>query len=84
MIAGPKQLFFGETRYNGLKKLFVYSPGNNSVSRIDFINKGKDIVIPHLIDADNADYYFIKKMSSRNYHLVYTDTLNNCITIKQL
>ncbi|MGD1007328.1 MAG: VCBS repeat-containing protein [Ignavibacteriaceae bacterium] len=84
MADNARQLFLGETRYNGLKKLFIYSPENNSVSRIDFINKGKDILIPRLTEADNIEYYFIKKMSSRHYHLVYTDKINNCITIKQL
>jgi len=79
-----KQLFFGEAKSNGLKKLFVYSPEDNTISRIDFLNKGKDIAVPHILEAENAGYYFIKKMSSRNYHLVYTDILNNCITIKQL
>jgi len=57
---------------------------NQSISRIDLINKGKDIVIPHLAEANDAGSYFIKRMSTRNYHVVYTDTLNNCITIKQL
>jgi hypothetical protein len=84
-IAGnAKQLFFGETRNNGLKKLFVYSPENSFVSRIDLLNKGKDISFPSLTEAANVEYYFIKKMSSRHYHLVYTDKIKNCITIKQL
>ena len=83
-VDSPAQLFFGETRLNGLKKLFIYSPKDNSLNRIDFINKGKDIVTPRLVQAEDVKSYFIKKMSSRNFHLVYTDKLNNCITIKQL
>ena len=83
-VQKPKQLFLGEVRSNGLKKLFVYSPENSSISRIDFLNKGKEVVIPRLIEADNAANYFIKKMSSQNYHAVYTDKINSCITIKQL
>jgi hypothetical protein len=84
LVGNTEQLFLGETRPNGLKKLFVYSPGISSISRIDFLNKGRDILIPRLTEAENTEHYFIKKMSSRNYHVVYTDTLNNCITIRQL
>ncbi|MDR3627022.1 MAG: VCBS repeat-containing protein [Ignavibacteriaceae bacterium] len=84
MVYNEEQLFPGDSRPNGLKKLFVYSPDNNSVNRIDFLNKGRDISVQHLVEADNAEDYFIQKMSTRNYHLIYTDKLNNCITIKQL
>ena len=84
LIDNSQQLYFGGIRSNSLKKLFIYSPVNQSISRIDLINKGKDIVIPHLAEANDAGSYFIKRMSTRNYHVVYTDTLNNCITIKQL
>ncbi len=83
-IESPKQLYFGETRQNGLKKLFVYFPGKKFIGVIDFINRGRDIVIPKLIDVDNIDSFFVKKMSFRNYHLVYTDKSLGCITIKQL
>ena len=78
------QLFFGEIRPSGLKKLYVYFPDKNFISTIDFINKGRDIVIPKLINVENVNSFFIKKMSSRNFHLVYTNNSNGCITIKQL
>ncbi len=83
-INNSDQLFFGETRQNGLKKLFVYFPEKQLLGRIDFINKGRDILFSKLADVDNVDDYFIKKMNFRNYHLVYTDKLTGCITIKQL
>ncbi len=83
-FTNPNQLFFGEIRPNGLKKLYVYFPNKKFISTIDFINKGRDIIIPKLINVEDIDSFFIKKMSSRNYHLVYTNKSNGCITIKQL
>lgn len=83
-IDNPNQLFFGETRPNGLKKLFVYFPERKFIGTIDFLNRGRNLVIPKLINADNIDGFFIKKMSSRNYHIVYTDKSIGCITIKQI
>jgi hypothetical protein len=83
-VREPGQLFFGEIRSNGLKKLFIYTPENSSISRVDLINKGKEIVFPKLAEADNADHFILKRMSSRYFHAIYTDKINNCITIKQL
>jgi hypothetical protein len=87
--AGPesfrsRQVYFGDVRTNGLKKLYVYSPGDSSINRIDFINRGKNIAAPRIADAGNVLSYFIKNMSLRNYHLVYTSKSINCITIRQL
>ena len=78
------QLFFGETKINGLKKIFVYLPSKKIIDRLDFINKGKDLLATKIADVDNIIDFFVKNMSFRNYHLVYTNKENDCITIKLL
>lgn len=83
-ITSGNQLFFGETRFKGLKRLCIYLPDRNSVSRLDLTDRGKNMVQVHLSDKVNLDNYFIKNMTSRNYHIVYTDSDKNSITIKRL
>ncbi|MHB8579673.1 MAG: hypothetical protein ACYDA4_07405 [Ignavibacteriaceae bacterium] len=76
--------YFGEIRSKGLKKLFYYSPINNSINMVEFIRGGKEIAVSKIADADNLQSYFIKNMSYRKTQVVFTDKKNNCITIKQL
>jgi hypothetical protein len=83
-ITSENQLFFGETRFNGLKRLCVYLPGQNSVNKLEFADRGKKIVHTLLIDASNVGSYFIKNMTKGNYHLVYSDIDKNCIIIKRI
>jgi len=79
-----KQLYLGEVRNNGLEKIFIYSPENSSVNRIDLLNRGRELNIQRIAEAENVEDFLIQKMSSRNFHLIFTDKLNNCITVRQL
>ncbi len=83
-ITSKNNLFFGETRFNGLKKLSVYLPEKNIINRLDFIQKGKNVVSTKLTDTSKLGSFFIKNMTSKNYHLVYSNVEKGCITIKRL
>ncbi|HSP88767.1 MAG TPA: VCBS repeat-containing protein, partial [Ignavibacteriaceae bacterium] len=83
-ITSKNNLFFGETRFNGLKKLSVYLPEKKSVNRFEFIQKGKKVSSTKLIDTSELGSFFIKNMTSKNYHLVYSNIEKSCITIKRL
>ncbi len=78
------KLFFGETKINGLKRLLVYVPSKKIIDKLDFINKGKNLLASKLAGVDNVWDFFVKNLNFRNYHLVYSNSENDCITIKQL
>ncbi|MEO8399418.1 MAG: VCBS repeat-containing protein [Ignavibacteriaceae bacterium] len=78
------KFFFGEIKFNGLKKLFVYNPEKKIINKAEFINRGKNIVISKVADNINLESFFVKNMTSKNYHLVYINKLNGCISIQQL
>ncbi len=82
-LSGVK-FYFGEIRNGGLKFLFVYNNVKHSVSRIDFLSGGREIIPVKISDADNLQSYFIKNLSFRKIHLVYIDEDENCINIKRL
>jgi hypothetical protein len=83
-ITSRNQLFFGETRFSGLKKLCIYLPEKNLIARLEFIRQGKNIVFTELTEISEPGGFFIKNMTSKNYHIVYSDLVKNCITIKRL
>ena len=83
-ITSKNDLFFGETRFNGLKKLSVYLLGKKSVNKLEFINKGRNVASTEIAEGLAARSYFIKNMSSKNYHVVYSDGEKICITIKPI
>ncbi len=82
-ITSPNQLYYGQIKVNGLKKLCAYLPEKNTIAKLDFINKGKDFAVTAIADAGNIESYFIKNMSYRRYNLVYVDSTTNCINIQQ-
>jgi hypothetical protein len=83
-ITDYNQLFFGETRFNGLKRLCLYLPDKKEVKKLQFVRNGKSAVITKITDSVYISSYFIKNMSTKDYHLVYTDPYENCITIKRI
>jgi hypothetical protein len=83
-ITSKNDLFFGETRFNGLKKLSVYLPREKTVNRLEFIYKGRNVASTEIAEGLAARSYFIKNMTSKNYHIVYSNTEKMCITIKPI
>jgi hypothetical protein len=78
------KFYFGEVKQNGLKKLCIYIPSKGLIDKFDFPGKGRNLVISELADIDVAGGYFIKNMNFKNYHLVFSNNQNNCITIRQI
>lgn len=83
-ITSKNNLFFGETRFNGLKKLCIYFPGQSEIDKLEFINKGKNLAFTQIANQAYIKNFFIKNMTSKNYHIVYSDNDKNCITIKRI
>ncbi|MGA8264087.1 MAG: VCBS repeat-containing protein [Ignavibacteriaceae bacterium] len=83
-IKNKNQLFFGEMKPGGLEKLYIYVPGESELYKIDFIKRGKEVVITKVIDAANVDSYFVKNMNYKDNYLVYTDSVEHCIKIRQI
>lgn len=83
-INSSNDLFFGETRFNGLKRLCVFLPEKNEVDKVEFINKGKDLAITQIATQSSIRNFFIKNMTSKNYHIIYSDADKNCVTIKRI
>ena len=80
-VENKSQLFLGEMRFNGLKKLFVYYPENKIIDRFDFLKEGKELITVKIASAENLNRYFIKNMNVKNYHLVYTQKNESPISI---
>lgn len=80
-VENKAQLFLGEMRFNGLKKLFVYYPKNKIVDRFDFLKEGKELIAVKIASAENLNRYFIKNMNVKNYHIVFTQRNESPISI---
>lgn len=83
-IKEKKQLYFGEIKSGGLKKIAVYFPDDKVLKKIDFTNGGRSYIATKILEAEDVDRFFIKNMNSKNYHFVYSNSTLGCITIKQL
>ena len=83
-VSNPKQFYIAASNFKGSDKIFYYSNVDEKIKKIDFINKGKNIIISPVADAQYAGDYFIKNMNMKNFHLVFTNKKENCITIKKL
>jgi hypothetical protein len=79
-----KRFYVAASNFKGLDKIFFYSEIDKNIKKIDLINNGKNIIIHPVADVQYVGDYFIKNLDMRNFHLVFTNNRENCITIKQL
>jgi hypothetical protein len=83
-VSNIKRFYVAPYNFKGLDKIFFYSDRDKNIKKIDLMNKGKNIIISPVADVQFAGDYFMKNMNMRNFHLVFTNNKENCITIKQL
>jgi len=73
-----------EMRFNGLNKLFAISQDSKTLNKLELLFRKKSLNSTELVQADNIQSYFIKNLNFRNYHFVYIDKSEHCITIKEI
>lgn len=83
-IKDKNQLFFGTLRFNGRQKVCYFNPVQKNIKSLELTNGNKTIMRSLLMENVNSRAFFIKNMNSRNYHIVYIDNDENCITIREL
>ncbi len=83
-IKDKNQLFFGTLRFNGRQKVCYYNPVQKNIKSIGLSDGNQTITRSLLMENIDARSFFIKNMNSRNYHIVYIDENENCITIREL
>ena len=69
-------------RFNGLKKLFEHN--KTIIDKFDFLNKGKSLISTEIVRALNMNRYFIKNMSFKNYHIVFTQKNESPISVYKI
>ena len=81
-IENKDQLFFGEMKFNGLKKLFIHQ--NSIIDKFDFLNRGKEVISTEIAKVINLKSYFIKNMNLKNYHIVFTQKNESPISVYKI
>lgn len=84
IINSRDQLFTGEVRKNGTRRLAAFDPGDNSIYRLNIAKKGKKIGWSKLLGEIEAGRFFIKNLTVNDYHLVYINSNKRTISIKQI
>ncbi len=80
----PEGFYFNQIRLNGIKKLTYFNPEDKFIYRIDFIHGGRNFIPAKVASINNNADYFIQNMSYKEYHVVYSNLEENCITIKKI
>lgn len=83
-VDNDANFFLGEWRFNGLNKLFVYNKSSEALEKLDILSKRNMLLSTKIVDSKNLGSYFIKNLNFKKYHLVYTDKVEKCITIREL
>ncbi len=73
-----------EMRFNGLYKLFAVSQDSRTLNKLEILNRKKSLISTELVQVENIQSYFIKNLNFKNYHFVYIDKSEHCITIKEI
>ena len=83
-IKDKNQLFFGTLGFNGRQKVCYFNPVQQNIKSLGLTDGDKTITRTLLMENVSSRSFFIKNMNSRNYHVVYIDDNQNCITIREL
>jgi len=73
-----------EMRFNGLNKLFSVSEDSRTLNKLEILNRKRLLISTEMVEAENIQSYFIKNLNFKNYHFVYINKTENCITIKEI
>lgn len=84
IIKKRNQLFSGEVRKNGTRRLTAFNHDDDSIYRLNITNKGKKISWIKLVDGVQAEKYFIKNLTVNDYHTVFINLKTGTISIKQI
>ncbi len=83
-IKDKNQLFFGALRFNGPGRLSYFNPIRQTIKYLELTDRNKRLSRNLLMENVNSRSFFIKNMNTRKFHLVYIDSDENCITIREL
>ncbi len=83
-IKNPMQLFAGEIRTNGTKRLIANNLNDQTIYKLNILKRGNQIVFSKMLENINAKKFFVKNMTVNNYHLVYLNQTKRCISIRQI
>lgn len=84
MLEDLKQLFVGEIRTNGTRRLIINNYNDQNIYRLNILRKGKKIVLSKMLEKINAEKFFVKNMTVKNFHLVYLNQAKGSISIRQI
>jgi hypothetical protein len=79
-----KQIFVGEIRPNGTRRLIINNRSNQNVYRLNILRKGKKIAFTKLLEKINAENYFVKNMTVNNFHFIYINQDKKCISVREI
>lgn len=83
-INNTEQLFAGEIRPNGTKKLIANNYNDQTLYKLNILKNGNKIAFSKMLDKIDAKKYFVKNMTMNKYHLVYLNQAKGCISIRQI
>ncbi|OGU82076.1 MAG: hypothetical protein A2W11_01155 [Ignavibacteria bacterium RBG_16_35_7] len=84
MLKDLNQLFVGEIRPNGTRRLIINNYSDQNVYRLNILRKGKKIAFTKLLENINAENYFVKNMTVNNFHFIYINQDRRCISVREI
>ena len=84
-LPGDESLYYtGAMKFKEPDKIFFVSARDSLLKKIELTNRGRNFSVSSVIELRNPGDYFVKNLNLRNFHLVYINKTENCITIKPL
>lgn len=83
-IKNLKQMFVGEIRPNGTRRLIINNQNNKNIYRLNILQKGKKLAFTKLIEDIETDNYLIKNMTMNKFHVIYINKNDKCISIREI
>ena len=83
-MGDENNLFFSLINSGGKKNLFFYSSEKKSLSKVDLSGRNKKLNFTTVLNSIDATDYVIESFLPGNYHFVFSNKQEGCISIIQL
>jgi len=84
LLNDTKMEYFGKFSVDETKRFFLYSASSNRFQMVGVNKHTGNFSLQKLEDIENVGSYSVDKFSANQWYLLYTNTKENCLSLKKI
>jgi len=76
--------YFGKSSGDAVRRFFIYSPSSSNFITAGLNRRTGGFVLQNIGEVQNVGNFTVNKFNAAQWYLLYTNTLENCVSLKKL